>query len=153
MLGFFGLSTEMPCQYGSQFLPGPGEQLSSHTHVQAGPGSSWMLRKEPEQKHYSSSSHSHQGAQKTGPGRTRDTAWGRVTQWPARKQAQDYRSALNTACIQKRCVCGRQLRTGMRVSCHKHGLPPLPPCKIPNPFVRGQSTKFCLLPALLFTVV
>lgn len=77
----------------------------------------------------------------------------RVTQWPASEQAQDYRNALNTVCIQKRSVCGRQLRTGMRVSCDKHGLPPLPPCKILNLFVRGQSTKFCLLLALLFIVV
>lgn len=44
---YFGQSIEMPCKCGSQVLSRPGEQLSSHTHVQAGPGSSWMLRQRP----------------------------------------------------------------------------------------------------------
>lgn len=58
--------------------------------------------------------------------------WGRATEWPPKEWARDYRSAGRTVCIQKRNVPGRQLRTGVRMSCDKHGLHHPPPTLHPK---------------------
>lgn len=87
-----------------------------------------------------------QEAQKTGPCRTSDTAWEQVTVGQSNSLAS---KGVNTG-LQKcfkhslhpESVCGRQLRTRMRVSCDKHGHPPLPPTKSQTCLSEGKAQSF-----------
>lgn len=142
---YFGQSIEMPCKCGSQVFPRPGEQLSSHTHEQA-----WMLSQGPDTVRNTAAPapiptrrHGKLGhAGHVGHSVGSSDCGAELTQWPARERAQNYRNAVNTVCIQKRSVCGRQLRTGMRVSCDKHGLPPLSPTKSQTRLSEGKAQSF-----------
>lgn len=161
LLGFFmptlGKAQECPVSVAAKSSQAR-EQLSSHTHVQTQPGSSQMLRQgshsvrnTEQQLPFPSGS---TGKVQPGPCWTRGTQhgneglWGREIQWPAREQEQDYRNAVNTTCIQKRSVCGRQLRRGMRVSVINMGFS-LFPLQNPKPVCQRAKHKVLFAPGPL----
>lgn len=163
VLGFFfvptlGKAEKCPVSVAAKSSPGQGNSwAATHTCSQA-----WELRDAQagtrhSQKHCSSSSHSHQEAQKTGPHRTCDTAWERVTLGQSNSVSSKGASTGLQKCF-KYSLHPEKERVWKTAEDRNDSVlwqtwtSPSSPRKIPNPFVRGQSTKFCLLLALLFIV-